>query len=60
VTLRGQFIDPYIVYPGNIQGRHGKEQGEKSCELVTSFSRSADRNTVTADERQHRQAGEPK
>jgi len=26
--------DPYIVYPGNIQGRHGKEQGEKSCELV--------------------------
>jgi DNA repair exonuclease SbcCD nuclease subunit len=27
--------DPYIVFPGNIQGRHGKEQGEKSCELVT-------------------------
>jgi exonuclease SbcD len=27
--------EPYIVYPGNIQGRHGKEQGEKSCELVT-------------------------
>lgn len=27
--------DPYIVYSGNIQGRHGKEQGEKSCELVT-------------------------
>ena len=27
--------DPYVVYPGNIQGRHGKEQGEKSCELVT-------------------------
>jgi exonuclease SbcD len=27
--------DPYIVYPGNIQGRNGKEQGEKSCELVT-------------------------
>jgi DNA repair protein SbcD/Mre11 len=26
--------DPYVVYPGNIQGRHGKEQGEKSCELV--------------------------
>ena len=26
--------DPYIVFPGNIQGRHGKEQGEKSCELV--------------------------
>ena len=27
--------DPYIVYPGNIQGRNGREQGEKSCELVT-------------------------
>ncbi|MBV9075317.1 MAG: DNA repair exonuclease [Acidobacteria bacterium] len=27
--------NPYIVFPGNIQGRHGKEQGEKSCELVT-------------------------
>ena len=27
--------DPYIVYPGNIQGRNGKEQGEKSCEIVT-------------------------
>jgi DNA repair protein SbcD/Mre11 len=27
--------DPYIIYPGNIQGRHGKEQGEKSSELVT-------------------------
>jgi DNA repair exonuclease SbcCD nuclease subunit len=27
--------DPHIVYPGNIQGRHGKEQGEKSCELIT-------------------------
>jgi exonuclease SbcD len=27
--------NPYIVYPGNIQGRHGKEVGEKSCELVT-------------------------
>jgi DNA repair exonuclease SbcCD nuclease subunit len=27
--------DPYVVFPGNIQGRHGKEQGEKGCELVT-------------------------
>lgn len=27
--------EPYIIYPGNIQGRHGKEQGEKTCELVT-------------------------
>ena len=33
----GQILctDPYIVYPGNIQGRNGKEQGEKSCEIVT-------------------------
>lgn len=33
----GQILctDPYIVYPGNIQGRNGREQGEKSCELVT-------------------------
>jgi len=27
--------NPFIVYPGNVQGRHGKELGEKSCELVT-------------------------
>src|ERR1022692_2368245 len=33
----GQILckNPYIVYPGNSQGRHGKEQGEKSCVLVT-------------------------
>ncbi|HEY4553019.1 MAG TPA: DNA repair exonuclease [Bacillaceae bacterium] len=24
-------VDPYIVYPGNIQGRHRKEDGEKGC-----------------------------
>ncbi len=23
--------DPYIVYPGNIQGRHRKEEGKKGC-----------------------------
>jgi DNA repair protein SbcD/Mre11 len=38
-------VDPYIVYPGNIQGRHGKEQGEKSCELVTV----ADAGTVSIE-----------
>jgi exonuclease SbcD len=38
-------IDPYIVYPENIQGRHGKEQGEKSCELVTV----ADAGTVSIE-----------
>ncbi|MYL52952.1 DNA repair exonuclease [Pontibacillus yanchengensis] len=26
--------DPYIVYPGNIQGRHRNEQGEKGCYIV--------------------------
>src|SRR5690606_17304764 len=26
---------PYIIYPGNIQGRHIKETGEKGCTLVT-------------------------
>ena len=27
--------DPYIVYPGNLQGRHIRECGAKGCELVT-------------------------
>ncbi|WP_212950891.1 metallophosphoesterase family protein [Siminovitchia terrae] len=27
--------DPYIVYPGNTQGRHRKEEGEKGCYFVT-------------------------
>lgn len=27
--------DPYIVYPGNIQGRHRKEEGKKGCYAVT-------------------------
>jgi DNA repair exonuclease SbcCD nuclease subunit len=27
--------DPAIVYPGNIQGRHRKETGEKGCYLVS-------------------------
>jgi len=26
--------DPYILYPGNIQGRHRKELGDKGCYLV--------------------------
>ncbi|ART75669.1 hypothetical protein B4U37_06340 [Sutcliffiella horikoshii] len=28
---------PPIVYPGNIQGRHKKEQGDKGCYLVELF-----------------------
>lgn len=27
--------DPWIVYPGNLQGRHAKETGPKGCVLVT-------------------------
>jgi predicted phosphodiesterase len=27
--------DPWVVYPGNMQGRHIREQGAKGCELVT-------------------------
>lgn len=27
--------DPYIVYPGNIQGRHAKETGSKGASVVT-------------------------
>jgi DNA repair exonuclease SbcCD nuclease subunit len=37
--------NPYILYPGNSQGRHGKEQGEKSCELVTV----ADAGTISLE-----------
>lgn len=27
--------EPYIVFPGNIQGRHAKETGPKGCTLIT-------------------------
>ncbi len=27
--------DPWIVFPGNIQGRHARETGAKGCSLVT-------------------------
>jgi DNA repair protein SbcD/Mre11 len=33
--------DPPIVYPGNIQGRHRKETGEKGCYLVELDQRDA-------------------
>jgi DNA repair exonuclease SbcCD nuclease subunit len=26
--------DPYVVFPGNLQGRHAKESGEKGCFVV--------------------------
>jgi UDP-2,3-diacylglucosamine pyrophosphatase LpxH len=28
--------DPWVVHPGNSQGRHIRETGEKTCELVTT------------------------
>ncbi|MEK4685177.1 DNA repair exonuclease [Bacillus sp. FSL M8-0256] len=36
--------DPYIIYPGNVQGRHIKETGEKGCYLIqlSEDSRAAD------------------
>ena len=27
--------DPWILFPGNVQGRHARETGEKSCTLVS-------------------------
>ena len=27
--------DPWVIYPGNIQGRHMRETGEKGCVLVS-------------------------
>jgi len=34
--------NPHIVYPGNIQGRHRKETGEKGCYHVTLTKTSCD------------------
>ncbi len=34
--------DPYILFPGNIQGRHIKECGEKGCTLVTVEDRKVE------------------
>ena len=27
--------DPHVVYPGNVQGRHSKEEGAKGCVIVS-------------------------
>ncbi|WP_249161772.1 metallophosphoesterase family protein [Actinospica acidithermotolerans] len=32
--------EPFIVFPGNIQGRHAKERGPKGCALITVESES--------------------
>ena len=35
--------DPWIVYPGNIQGRHINEEGQKGCTLATVENGRIDR-----------------
>ena len=41
--------DPWVVYPGNIQGRHIREQGAKGCELVTVEEGSITTEPVALD-----------
>lgn len=42
--------EPLIVYPGNIQGMHQNETGEKGCMLVSLSKRSAETTFIpTAD-----------
>ncbi|MBK7237600.1 MAG: DNA repair exonuclease [Sterolibacteriaceae bacterium] len=41
--------DPWVVYPGNIQGRHIREQGAKGCELVTVEDGSITTEPVALD-----------
>jgi len=44
---RSLLEDPWIVFPGNIQGRHARETGPKGCTLVTV----QDRQVVHAEHR---------
>ena len=41
--------DPWVVYPGNMQGRHIREQGTKGCELVTVENGSITTESVPLD-----------
>jgi DNA repair exonuclease SbcCD nuclease subunit len=41
--------DPWVVYPGNIQGRNIREQGAKGCELVTVEDDSITTESVALD-----------
>jgi DNA repair exonuclease SbcCD nuclease subunit len=41
--------EPWVVYPGNMQGRHIKEQGAKGCELVTVEDGSITTEPVALD-----------
>ncbi len=40
--------DPWIVFPGNVQGRHAREVGAKGCTIVT-----ADEGVVVGVEERH-------
>jgi DNA repair exonuclease SbcCD nuclease subunit len=40
--------DPWIVFPGNVQGRHAREIGQKGCTLVTVD----DREVVAVEHRE--------
>ncbi|RPF50156.1 metallophosphoesterase family protein [Aquisalibacillus elongatus] len=42
--------EPYAVYPGNIQGRHMKETGEKGCYLVELSDHQTDLNFYSLQE----------
>jgi DNA repair exonuclease SbcCD nuclease subunit len=41
--------DPWVVYPGNLQGRHIREPGAKGCELVTIMDGRITTNPVALD-----------
>lgn len=41
--------DPWVVYPGNMQGRHIREQGAKGCELVNVEDGSITTEPVALD-----------
>jgi hypothetical protein len=41
--------DPWVVYPGNLQGRHVREPGAKGCELVTIVDGRVATKTVALD-----------
>lgn len=41
--------DPWVVYSGNVQGRHIREQGPKGCEIVTVEDGSITTESVALD-----------
>ncbi len=41
--------DPWVVYPGNTQGRHVREAGERGCALITVADGAIDHRFVALD-----------